>query len=130
MKEQQIIDEGIIHAENGLKYKYRCFLDMPIGMGILYPEDKTPDILMQEMQVESEKQESVIWQNTGQILPVHKCEDGTIEMPLVLMHIYMACFNKQFEMVYVNEEFETNHEQLYSIWEKGWIAHKAKSVST
>jgi len=124
-----IIDEGIIQAEDGLKYKYRCFMDMPIGMGIIYPVDKKPETLMQEMDVERENQDTVFWENTGQVLPVHKNEDGSIELPLLLVSVYMALFTKDFDMVYVSDGFEQDHEVLYEIWKKNWEQHKAKEGS-
>lgn len=122
---QQIIDEGIIKAIDGLTYRYRCFLDMPIGMGILYPVDKRPETLMQEMDIERENQETVLWTNTGQVLPVHKNSDGSIEVPLVLLSVYMALLSGDFHMVYVADNFEQDHKNLYDIWERNYQEFKS-----
>ncbi len=94
-------------------------------MAILYPEDKTPETLEQEIQLEHEHYETVFWQNTGQVLPVFKHPDGSVEVPKVLLNIYKGIIDEKFQLIYVVEMYEKEHLQLMAIFKNNYDYQRA-----
>lgn len=121
MNHPPIIDEGILKAPTGLRFRYRCFINQPLGIGILYSVDKTPEVVEQEIQIEHEGLETVLWQNTGQVLAVFKHEDGSVEVPRVLLNVYANIIKGEFELIYVEEQYEKDHDNLMSIFQKYYV---------
>lgn len=134
MKKYPIINQGIVlDAQTGNKFKFRSFINQPIGWAYLYPEAKDAHYVQMEMELLQSEDHNMpvlfpakmIKLDNGQevfmpqrVMPVYWDDEGFPEIACMEISVFCGILMNDLELIDIEDGFEDDHGAMLEVYRK------------